>query len=192
MEERAAAPGFHSMNGMQHQPAFFTQRLRSNNKKIKIKNKKRERAASLRRARNKPLVTSQTEEENRTLHSRDGQSWTAKKLDAVLSLMQVETVKVHQGEIPTSPTITSRNKTVGGGGTLSLSLKINIYTRVVIQPVAAQSFVAVRSLASNQLMMATAEKKEKTIERLSARKINALTKPQNGVPEKYQNGTAKK
>jgi hypothetical protein len=114
------------------------------------------------------------------------------KLDAVLSLMQVETVKVHQGEIPTSPTITSRNKTVGGGGTLSLSLKINIYTRVVIQPVAAQSFVAVRSLASNQLMMATAEKKEKTIERLSARKINALTKPHNGVPEKYQNGTAKK
>jgi hypothetical protein len=37
MEERAAAPGFHSMNGMQHQPAFFTQRLRSNNKKIKNK-----------------------------------------------------------------------------------------------------------------------------------------------------------
>jgi hypothetical protein len=35
--------------------------------------------------------------------------------------MQVETVKVHQGEIPTSPTITSRNKTVDGGE-LSLSL----------------------------------------------------------------------
>jgi hypothetical protein len=106
MEERAAAPGFHSMNGMQHQPAFFTQRLRSNNKKIKIKNKKRERAASLRRARNKPLVTSQTEEENRTLHSRDGQSWTAKAGRGSLS----NASRDGQGPSRRDPNITNNHK----------------------------------------------------------------------------------
>lgn len=67
----------------------------------------------MRRARNKPLVTSQTEEKT-ALYTAETAKAGRPKLDVVLSLiMQVETVKVHQGEIPTSPTITSRNKTVG-------------------------------------------------------------------------------
>lgn len=118
MEERAAAPGFHSMNGMQHQPAFFTQRLRSNNKKIK--NKKRNVQPHC--AEREISHWSQVKQKKKTaLYTAETAKAGRPKLDAVLSLMQVETVKVHQGEIPTSPTITSRNKTVDGGE-LSLSL----------------------------------------------------------------------
>lgn len=69
------------------------------------------------------------------------------KLDAVLSLMQVETVKVHQGEIPTSPTITSRNKTVGGGE-LSLSRSQNKYLYTSRDPASRSTIFRRRTLVS--------------------------------------------